>query len=258
MKEMIVVFTLMALIASVVSTQTRTCNCVQQQGHEQHHQQQHHQQPQHHQQQQVHHQNQQQQFHEQHQFQGQQQHQQQSQEHMQQNHQQQCQQGMVHEQQHHQPCQGYVQPQHQWQHHEQQQQQQQYQGHVHQQSYYSGNENLYNCHEFIRQQCNPLVMPFLQSRLLKPSTCQVLRQQCCHELRQVEPQYRNQAIYNMVHSIIQLQQQPACGSYGSQKDVQSEVAILTAAQYLPSMCGLYDSYYQSNPCSNNDACGVRN
>ncbi|WVZ65060.1 hypothetical protein U9M48_014482 [Paspalum notatum var. saurae] len=119
-------------------------------------------------------------------------------------------------------------------------------------SYYSGSQNLYNCHEFIRQQCNPLVMPFLQSRLVQPSSCQVLQQQCCHELRQVEPQYRNQAIYSMVQSIIQ-QQQPPCGLYGSRQDSQREVAMLTAAQYLPSMCGMYNSYYQSNPCSNNDA-----
>uniref|UniRef100_A0A804QCW8 Glutelin n=1 Tax=Zea mays TaxID=4577 RepID=A0A804QCW8_MAIZE len=243
---------------------------------QQHQQQQVHMQPQKHQQQQEVHvqqqqqqpQHQQQQQQQQHQ---QQQHHQQSQGHVQQHEQSHEQhQGQSHEQQHQQQFQGHdkqQQPQQPQQYQQGQEKSQQQQCHCQEQqqttrcsyNYYSSSSNLKNCHEFLRQQCSPLVMPFLQSRLIQPSSCQVLQQQCCHDLRQIEPQYIHQAIYNMVQSIIQEeQQQQPCELCGSQQATQSAVAILTAAQYLPSMCGLYHSYYQNNPCSSNDISGVCN
>uniref|UniRef100_A0A804QAF6 Glutelin n=1 Tax=Zea mays TaxID=4577 RepID=A0A804QAF6_MAIZE len=242
---------------------------------QQHQQQQVHMQPQKHQQQQeVHVQQQQQQpqhQQQQQQQQHQQQHHQQSQGHVQQHEQSHEQhQGQSHEQQHQQQFQGHdkqQQPQQPQQYQQGQEKSQQQQCHCQEQqqttrcsyNYYSSSSNLKNCHEFLRQQCSPLVMPFLQSRLIQPSSCQVLQQQCCHDLRQIEPQYIHQAIYNMVQSIIQEeQQQQPCELCGSQQATQSAVAILTAAQYLPSMCGLYHSYYQNNPCSSNDISGVCN
>ncbi|XP_039797709.1 50 kDa gamma-zein-like [Panicum virgatum] len=223
MKEMIVILAFTALIASATSMQIGPCSCGEQ-GHEQHQQQKNHpqqQQQQHHQQQKVHLQQQPQQEH--------------------------------HEQS-------------EQQHHDQPQQQhpQQYQDKVQQQppqhQYYQQRHNqpllqqqLNNCHEFLRQQCNPLAMPFLQSRLLQPSSCQVLRQQCCQELRQIKPGYLHQAINSMVRSFTYHQQQQedkqqAYGFYGPQQASQSEMAILMAAQYLPSMCGMYHLYGQNNPC----------
>ncbi|CAL5074178.1 unnamed protein product [Urochloa decumbens] len=231
MKEMLVVIlSLMVLIASATSMQTGTCNCGQHQGHEQHWTQQQHPQQQDHQQQYQHYQ-----------------------------------QKEVHihvppqpQQQHHE------QPQ---QHHQQPQQlhKQQCQGHVQQQPYNtcSNNQNLNRCCEFLRQQCNPLEMPFLQSRLLQPNNCQVLQQQCCHELRQIEPRYLHQVIYNMVQSMTHQQQQQEkqqqpCELCGPQQASQSEEAILTVAQYLPSMCGMYYSCGQNSSCDNKDVSGVRN
>ncbi|RLN35327.1 gamma-coixin [Panicum miliaceum] len=267
MKEMIAILAFMALIASAASMQMGPCSCGQQQGHEQHIQQQHH--PQ---QQQQQHQHQQQQHHQQQHV-----HVQQRQHHQQQKvHFQQQPQKEHHEQpqqQHHQQYQDQVQqqpPQHQYyqQCHEQPLLQQQpcqygYEQKPNQQGY-SGSQNLNNCRELLREQCNPLAMPFLQSRLLPPSSCQILRQQCCQELRKIKPGYLHQAINSMVQSFTHHQQeeeeekQQPYGLYGPHHASQSEVAILMAAQYLPSMCGLYHSCGQNNPCHNKDASGPHN
>ncbi|KAG2643616.1 hypothetical protein PVAP13_2KG346900 [Panicum virgatum] len=228
MKEMIVILAFIDLIVSASSMQMGTCSCGQQ-GHEQHQQQENH--PQQQQQQQQ----QQQLYHQQkHHGQSKQQHR----EPPQQQHHQQYQGQQCHEkpQLQQQPCQyGY--------------------------NYYSGSQNLNNCREFLRQQCNPLAMPFLQSRLLPPSSCQVLRQQCCQELKQIELGYLHQAINSMVQSLTYHQQkqeekQQSYGFYGPQHASQNEVAILMAAQYLPSMCGMYHSYVQNNSC-HKDASGAR-
>ncbi|XP_062198777.1 50 kDa gamma-zein-like [Phragmites australis] len=137
--------------------------------------------------------------------------------------------------------------QQQW-HPWQQQQQwhgQQWQGHEQQTAqggygdYYGTSLNLSQCGEFLRQQCNPVAMPFLQSRPLPPSSCQVLRKLCCRQLRKVEPQYRHQAIYGMVQSIMQQQQQG--GVNGCQQGAQGQTSMMVAAQMaqqLPAMCGL--------------------
>ncbi|KAG2635198.1 hypothetical protein PVAP13_2NG336237 [Panicum virgatum] len=256
MKEMIVILAFTALIASATSMQIGPCSCGEQ-GHEQHQQQKNHpqqQQQQHHQQQKVHLQQQPQQEHheqseQQHHDQPQQQHPQQYQDKVQQ----QPPQHQYYQQRHNQPllqqqpCQySYEQKTSQQDNKKQQMTRCSY-------NYYSGSQNLNNCHEFLRQQCNPLAMPFLQSRLLQPSSCQVLRQQCCQELRQIKPGYLHQAINSMVRSFTYHQQQQedkqqAYGFYGPQQASQSEMAILMAAQYLPSMCGMYHLYGQNNPC----------
>ncbi|PAN12571.1 hypothetical protein PAHAL_2G274400 [Panicum hallii] len=276
MKEMIVILAFMALIASAASMQMGPSSCGQQQGHEQHRQQQHHpqqqkhqhKQQQHHQQQyihvqqQQHHQQQkvhlQQQSQQEHQEQPEQQHHQQYQDQVQQQplqHQfyQQCQEQPLFQQH---PCQyGYEQKYSQQDNEKQQMIRCSY-------NYYSGSQNLNNCREFLRQQCNPLAMPFLQSRLLPPSSCQVLRQQCCQELRQIELGYLHQAINSMARSFTHHQQQEEEKQqpyrfYGSQQASQM-VSILMAAQYLPSMCGIYHSCGHNNSCHNKDASGARN
>ncbi|KAL6656058.1 hypothetical protein ACP70R_006884 [Stipagrostis hirtigluma subsp. patula] len=101
--------------------------------------------------------------------------------------------------------------------------------------------NLNQCGEFLRQQCSLLAIPLLHSHLLPPSTCQVLHQLCCQQLRQVDPHYRQQAIYNLVQSIMQQQQSQSCGG---QQCAQSPVA----AQQLPMMCGLQEPSYSTAPC----------
>nr|ACG49037.1 hypothetical protein [Zea mays] len=90
-------------------------------------------------------------------------------------------------------------------------------------------------------------------------------QQQQHQQQQVHMQPQKHQQQQEVH-VQQQQQQPQhqqqqqqpCELCGSQQATQSAVAILTAAQYLPSMCGLYHSYYQNNPCSSNDISGVCN
>ncbi|TKW33290.1 hypothetical protein SEVIR_2G224100v4 [Setaria viridis] len=278
MKDMLVVLALMALIASVASMQMGACTCGHQQDHEKHQPQQHH----HHQQQHHHQVHMQQQHHQQQYVHVQQQPQQQNHEQPQQQHHQQYQ---IHE--HEVPLQRqHKQPNHQSRHYLEQQPQQQQQQ-LCQQGFeqqpgqqdnkkqqikrcgyntYISNQNLNNCREFLRQQCNPLAMPFLQSRLLQPSNCQVLQQHCCHELRQIEPQYLHQAICNIVQSIThqqqqqekQQQQQHSCELCGSQQASEGELAIRMVAQHLPSMCGIYHSWSQDSTCGNKDARGVRN
>ncbi|KAJ1289796.1 hypothetical protein BS78_02G192100 [Paspalum vaginatum] len=83
---------------------------------------------------------------------------------------------------------------------------------------------LSQCSEFLRNQCSSMATPYYA-----PQYCQVLRQQCCQQLRQVEPLHRYQAIYGVVLQSI-MQQQPG------------QVAVVMAsqvAQQLLAMCGLH-------------------
>ncbi|KAF8695361.1 hypothetical protein HU200_037592 [Digitaria exilis] len=268
MKNILAILALLALIVNAISTHTCTCSCGQQQGYEQDQPQKHHRQQQGHAQQQKYH------HHQQIPMQPQQQIPEQPRKHHQ------LYQGDVHQQppqdQHHQQCHEQPQQQHGQSHDEPSlQHQPSQQGcekqpceqiHDKQQitrcgsSYYSGTQNLNNCHEFLRQQCNPRVIPFLQSHLLQPSRCQVLGHQCCQEVRQLEPCYLHQAISNMVWAIIREQQekQQPHGFGGPQQASQNEEVMLTAAQYLPSMCGMHNSCCQNNQCGNKETTSVHN
>lgn len=88
------------------------------------------------------------------------------------------------------------------------------------------------CNEFVRQQCSPMSLPWEQSRRLQLSSCQVMRQQCCQQMRLMAQQYHCQAICTMVQSIMQ-QVQFDAGFVGEpQAQAQAQVAL-----NLPSMCG---------------------
>ncbi|KAF2926988.1 hypothetical protein DAI22_06g168800 [Oryza sativa Japonica Group] len=99
------------------------------------------------------------------------------------------------------------------------------------------------CNEFVRQQCSPMSLPWEQSRRLQLSSCQVMRQQCCQQMRLMAQQYHCQAICTMVQSIMQ-QVQFDAGFVGEpQAQAQAQVAL-----NLPSMCGVYPRYC-STPCN---------
>jgi hypothetical protein len=107
--------------------------------------------------------------------------------------------------------------------------------------------NLNQCREFLRQQCSPAAMRFLQSRLLPPSRCEVLRRKCCQQLKQVDSQYRQQAINDMVLSMMeqQLQQEEQQGAQAGQTMTMVEAAQMTLQ--LPAMCGLQQPSYGAAP-----------
>jgi hypothetical protein len=76
----------------------------------------------------------------------------------------------------------------------------------------------------------------------------VLRRKCCQQLKQVEPQYCQQAIYDMVLSIMeqQPQEQEQQGGYQQGAQGQTMMAMVEAAQMvlqLPAMCGLHQPGY---------------
>uniref|UniRef100_A0A0E0LC16 Bifunctional inhibitor/plant lipid transfer protein/seed storage helical domain-containing protein n=1 Tax=Oryza punctata TaxID=4537 RepID=A0A0E0LC16_ORYPU len=99
------------------------------------------------------------------------------------------------------------------------------------------------CNEFVRQQCSPVSLPWEQSRRLQPSNCQVMRHQCCQQMRLMARQYHCQAICTMVQAIMQ-QVQFEAGLFGEpQAQAQAQVAL-----NLPSMCAVYPRYC-STPCS---------
>uniref|UniRef100_A0A0E0E2C5 Bifunctional inhibitor/plant lipid transfer protein/seed storage helical domain-containing protein n=1 Tax=Oryza meridionalis TaxID=40149 RepID=A0A0E0E2C5_9ORYZ len=99
------------------------------------------------------------------------------------------------------------------------------------------------CNEFVRQQCSPVSLPWEQSRRLQLSSCQVMRQQCCQQMRLMAQQYRCQAICTMVQSIMQQVQFDAGFVGETQAQAQAQVAL-----NLPSMCGVYPRYC-STPCN---------
>jgi hypothetical protein len=217
--KMLAVLVILALVASSFSaTATTSCPCSrrQQQGHQQ-------QQP------------------------GQ------EQPHSQQPHQQQQRPQKPHQQEPHQQ-----EPHQQW-HGQQQQQWQPQQCHQGEQQmpqggYSSGSyrANLNQCREFLWQQCSPAAMRFLQSRLLPPSRCEVLRRKCCQQLKQVEPQYRQQAINDMVLSIMeqQPQQEEQQGGYqqgGAQGQTMTMVEAAQMTLQLPAMCSLQQPSYGAIP-----------
>ncbi|CAN6167049.1 unnamed protein product [Urochloa humidicola] len=89
---------------------------------------------------------------------------------------------------------------------------------------------LTQCGELLRQQCSPTPTPYCSPQ------CQMLRQQCCGQLRLVEPQHQYHAIYTMVHQVMHQQQMPYGGIHGP----QGQLGMLAAqiAQQLTATCGL--------------------
>lgn len=82
---------------------------------------------------------------------------------------------------------------------------------------------LGQCLEFLRYQC----ISFTATPHCSPH-CQVLRQQCCQEIRQVEPLHQHHAIYGVV--LQYMSQLPI---------VQVPAAMATQlTQQLAAMCGL--------------------
>uniref|UniRef100_A0A0D9WQQ8 Bifunctional inhibitor/plant lipid transfer protein/seed storage helical domain-containing protein n=1 Tax=Leersia perrieri TaxID=77586 RepID=A0A0D9WQQ8_9ORYZ len=98
------------------------------------------------------------------------------------------------------------------------------------------------CKEFVRQQCSPVAMPWWeQSRRLELSTCQVMKRQCCQQMRMMAQQYRCKDICNMVQSIVQQLQ------YGGRRFGEPQTQEQLALN-LPSMCGVYPRYCIT-PCT---------
>ncbi|KAF0902068.1 hypothetical protein E2562_012849 [Oryza meyeriana var. granulata] len=99
------------------------------------------------------------------------------------------------------------------------------------------------CRELARQQCSPVSLPWEQSRRLQLSSCQVMWQQCCQQMRLMAQQYRCQAICTVVQAIAQ-QLQFGGGLFGEpQAQAQAQLAL-----NLPAMCGVYPTFC-STPCS---------
>ncbi|XP_062230451.1 prolamin PPROL 17D-like [Phragmites australis] len=123
-----------------------------------------------------------------------------------------------------------------------------------QQSFYGG-VGLNPCAEYLRQQCSPVAAPYFIRRwqMWQPSICQLLRQQCCMQLRQMEPQARCQAMCAVVQFVVQQQQQQQQQGalYEPQLPAaQSPIAVAQMAQNLPAMCGLYQlPSYCTTPCA---------
>ena len=101
---------------------------------------------------------------------------------------------------------------------------------------------LTQCGELLRQQCSPMETPYCTPQ------CQMLRQQCCQQLRQVDPQHQYHAVYTMVLQMVQQQPPPP---YGGVHGPQGQAAMVAAqvAQQLTATCGMH----QQPPCA---ACGA--
>ncbi|KAG2635199.1 16 kDa gamma-zein-like [Panicum virgatum] len=94
---------------------------------------------------------------------------------------------------------------------------------------------LTQCGELLRQQCSPMATPYCTPQ------CQMLRQQCCLQLRQVDPQHQYHAVYSMVLQMVQ-QQPPYGGIHGPQG--QAAMVAAQVAQQLTAACGMH----QQPPC----------
>ncbi|XP_006657000.1 prolamin PPROL 17D-like [Oryza brachyantha] len=102
------------------------------------------------------------------------------------------------------------------------------------------------CREFVRQQCSPVMLPWEQSRRLQLSSCQLMRQQCCQQMRAMAQQYRCRDICTMVQAIVQ-ELQFGSGLFGEAAQTQAQAQAQVALN-LPVMCGVYPTYC-STPCS---------
>ncbi|RCV11796.1 hypothetical protein SEVIR_2G224200v4 [Setaria viridis] len=89
---------------------------------------------------------------------------------------------------------------------------------------------LTQCGELLRQQCSPTPTPYCSPQ------CQMLRQQCCQQIRLVEPQHQYNAIYTMVYQMVQQQQPPYGGGVQGQ---QVGVVAAQIAQQLTATCGMH-------------------
>ncbi|XP_006662690.1 prolamin PPROL 17D-like [Oryza brachyantha] len=106
------------------------------------------------------------------------------------------------------------------------------------------------CNEFVRQQCSIAATPFLQSVVSPLRNCQIMQQQCCQQLRLMAQQSHCQTISSVQAIMQQLQLQQFGGMYFDEAQAQ---ALL--AWKLPSICGIYPSYY-STPCNTPTVGGV--
>uniref|UniRef100_J3M544 Bifunctional inhibitor/plant lipid transfer protein/seed storage helical domain-containing protein n=1 Tax=Oryza brachyantha TaxID=4533 RepID=J3M544_ORYBR len=101
------------------------------------------------------------------------------------------------------------------------------------------------CNEFLRQQCIIVTTPFLQSTMFPLRNCQLIQQQCCQQLRLMVQQSHCLAISSVQAILQQLKLQQFSGVYFDQAQAQAQALL---AWNLPSMCGIYPSYY-STLCS---------
>nr|AUG89961.1 type-b avenin-like protein [Triticum urartu] len=100
-------------------------------------------------------------------------------------------------------------------------------------------EQLTPCATFLQQQCSPMTVPFPQTPVDQPTSCQNVQHQCCRQLSQIPEQFRCQAIHNVAEAIRQQRpQQQWQGMYQAQQPAQLE-SIRMSLQALRSMCSIY-------------------
>ncbi|EMS54755.1 Avenin-3 [Triticum urartu] len=100
-------------------------------------------------------------------------------------------------------------------------------------------EQLTPCATFLQQQCSPMTVPFPQTPVDQPTSCQNVQHQCCRQLSHIPEQFRCQAIHNVAEAIRQQRpQQQWQGMYQAQQPAQLE-SIRMSLQALRSMCSIY-------------------
>ncbi|MBC3879740.1 hypothetical protein H8K38_18205 [Undibacterium sp. FT79W] len=98
------------------------------------------------------------------------------------------------------------------------------------------------CNEFVRQQYNIAASPLWQSATFPLRNNQVLQQQCCQQLRLMAQQSQYQAINSVWATVQQQHLQQFGGLYFDQTLAQAQALL---AFNLPSICGIYPSYYSA-------------
>lgn len=83
-------------------------------------------------------------------------------------------------------------------------------------------EQLNPCRDVLLQQCKPVsAMSFLWSQVVQQSSCLVMWEQCCQQLKEIPKQSRCEAIHSVVHAII-LQQKKSVEGTSSQPQQQQQ------------------------------------
>ncbi|XP_034587226.1 prolamin PPROL 17D [Setaria viridis] len=103
--------------------------------------------------------------------------------------------------------------------------------------------SLHPCGEFLRQRCPAVTgWPYAWSRTWQPSSCMAMHQQCCLQLRQVEPLHRCQEVCSLVETTVQQMM-----LQGSEYYELQHAAL--GAKNLPAMCGISLPSYCTTPCA---------
>ena len=84
-------------------------------------------------------------------------------------------------------------------------------------------QKLNPCRDALLQQCSPVAdMSFLRSQVVQHSSCLVMWEQCCQQLKAIPKQSRCEAIHNVVHAIVLQQQQQLVQGISTQPQQQQQ------------------------------------